>query len=375
MLRICLVDDDALLLSGMQRVLRRAAPSVELTCANSGPEALALLEQQSVDVVLTDLSMPGMDGETLLRHVQARFPHMTRVLSTGALDAYRAFDLQLVAHRSIAKPMPAANLVALLTGFAEWHEQRRLLPDSDGDREIAWHSAAAERLRVQSRVITADVARQNPWLAMLLLQATHGGFVEAGTPLDVSAAVRALGPARLEIMARRLQQLPLDGRDVSNSHEPTPHLRASMPLVALTHEIARSVAPAFVPHPEGGSDDPQLPAHFVAVAETAAVLRAAAIAMPSDADRLLALRVALDAERFGVPRVIVEAIRESVLETEGDVVAPGVVVRWAAALLQEPDCLHTSDAAHTLHGTVALAARDRWRELARLSRAEQRSAA
>jgi two-component system response regulator AtoC len=64
---ILLVDDDTAITTVLGSLLKQAGLST-LT-ARSGNEALALLEKQPVDVVVTDLRMPGMDGMTLLRHV------------------------------------------------------------------------------------------------------------------------------------------------------------------------------------------------------------------------------------------------------------------------------------------------------------------
>ncbi len=51
--------------------------------ANSGIEALEILEQQAVDLVLTDLLMPGLSGTDLAREVKQRHPHLPIVLYSG----------------------------------------------------------------------------------------------------------------------------------------------------------------------------------------------------------------------------------------------------------------------------------------------------
>ena len=75
------VDDEANILSALKRSLRGAGYCV-LT-AGGGEQALAMLEQVPVDVLLSDMRMPGMDGAQLLEQVHARWPQVVRILLTG----------------------------------------------------------------------------------------------------------------------------------------------------------------------------------------------------------------------------------------------------------------------------------------------------
>ena len=75
------VDDEANILAALKRSLRGAGYNV-LT-AGGGVEALALLEQTPVDVLVSDMRMPGMDGAQLLEQVHARWPQVVRLLLTG----------------------------------------------------------------------------------------------------------------------------------------------------------------------------------------------------------------------------------------------------------------------------------------------------
>jgi CheY-like chemotaxis protein len=68
--RILLVDDLSYVRDAMAELLRGAGYAVE--AVGSGPAALAALEQEGADVVLTDLYMPEMTGWDLVRAVRAR---------------------------------------------------------------------------------------------------------------------------------------------------------------------------------------------------------------------------------------------------------------------------------------------------------------
>ena len=78
------VDDEPSILSALKRVLR--TEDCQVLQAGSGAEALELLSQQCVDVVISDMRMPGMDGAQLLAQVHQRWPDTARILLTGYAD-------------------------------------------------------------------------------------------------------------------------------------------------------------------------------------------------------------------------------------------------------------------------------------------------
>jgi CheY-like chemotaxis protein len=81
-IRVLLVDDQEAVRAVLEMHLREAGYAV--VAAADGIEALALLSAgQSVDAVVTDLSMPGMDGLVLMRAIRAHHPKMPAVLLTG----------------------------------------------------------------------------------------------------------------------------------------------------------------------------------------------------------------------------------------------------------------------------------------------------
>jgi len=73
-LRLILVDDERNVLEGLRRLLRPLRATWEVRTATSGVEALALLDAQPADVIVTDMRMPAMDGARLLSIVKERAP-------------------------------------------------------------------------------------------------------------------------------------------------------------------------------------------------------------------------------------------------------------------------------------------------------------
>jgi two-component system chemotaxis response regulator CheY len=85
--------------------------------AGHGQEALDILKEQEIDMVVTDLNMPIMDGVTLVRKLKAspRFQHIpiivvSSLLNEAAKDALREKGVDLL----VAKPLSPAGLSAVL---------------------------------------------------------------------------------------------------------------------------------------------------------------------------------------------------------------------------------------------------------------------
>jgi CheY-like chemotaxis protein len=76
------VDDDPSVREVVSRVLEAAG--YRIFQVNSGPAALDLLEREheNVELVISDLQMPGMDGAELLRQVSTRWPDLGIVIIT-----------------------------------------------------------------------------------------------------------------------------------------------------------------------------------------------------------------------------------------------------------------------------------------------------
>lgn len=79
--RVLLVDDDANVLSALRRTLRRE--KIEIETARDAREALAILGDGPVDLVISDHRMPGMSGVELLETIRTRWPKTVRILMSG----------------------------------------------------------------------------------------------------------------------------------------------------------------------------------------------------------------------------------------------------------------------------------------------------
>ena len=91
MARLLLVDDDRTLLD----LLSELFWGMGAHCASTAEEALGRLSKEEYDVVVTDISMPGMSGETLLGFIKTHSPGTPVIFISGAIDRERAERLRV----------------------------------------------------------------------------------------------------------------------------------------------------------------------------------------------------------------------------------------------------------------------------------------
>ena len=167
---LLLVDDEPNVLRSLRRVLRRE--NYRILTAESGAAALAAFEENEVDLIISDVRMPGLDGASLLSKVRTRWPQCMRILLTGHPD----LDVTITAinhgeiHRYIAKPWNDAELQIVVQQSLEFQfaekERARLeaLTRKQNQQLTAW--AAELEQRVQERTASLEATSR-------LLQQAH----------------------------------------------------------------------------------------------------------------------------------------------------------------------------------------------------------
>lgn len=94
--KLLVVDDERDLLTGIQRIIARTLPEIATTLCANAEEALVTIREESFDLALIDIKMPGMDGLELLTELRNADPWMTVIMMTGhgtietAVEAIRA---------------------------------------------------------------------------------------------------------------------------------------------------------------------------------------------------------------------------------------------------------------------------------------------
>lgn len=119
------VDDEPRVLSGLQRTLRK---NFKIITADSGLGALGVLdERDDVAVIVSDMSMPGMDGAQLLTHYRDHAPDTIRIMLTGNSDqesAVKAINEGAI-FRFLGKPCASEVLIeAIDAGIKQYRLQK-----------------------------------------------------------------------------------------------------------------------------------------------------------------------------------------------------------------------------------------------------------
>jgi HD-like signal output (HDOD) protein len=111
---ILFVDDEIPILNSLRRVFSGRGYNIFL--AGSGDEALSVLAREKVDMVITDVRMPGMNGYELLREIKAVYPSLIRVVLSGYTDEKLVVQIQKMslAKRYLFKPWKNQELIRIV---------------------------------------------------------------------------------------------------------------------------------------------------------------------------------------------------------------------------------------------------------------------
>ncbi|CAN5878628.1 response regulator [soil metagenome] len=108
--RILFVDDEPSILAALKNLLYKDRKRWDMAFALSGEAALEMLAVQPVDVLVSDMRMPGMDGATFLNRVKAEWPATARIMLSGHADREAIVRALPAVHQLLAKPCDAATL-------------------------------------------------------------------------------------------------------------------------------------------------------------------------------------------------------------------------------------------------------------------------
>ena len=129
---ILVVDDEGAIRYSISKTLQRVG--YQVSAASSGEEALDMLGEQTFDVVLTDIRMPGLTGVELLAKIKEKAPDAIVILMTGYASLGTAVEsLRLGAHDYLIKPSSSQDIrQSVARGLERAHnlQRRRLLLDA-----------------------------------------------------------------------------------------------------------------------------------------------------------------------------------------------------------------------------------------------------
>jgi response regulator RpfG family c-di-GMP phosphodiesterase len=232
--RILCVDDEPSILSALKRVFRPQGYTVLV--AGSGQEGLDLLAKAPVDLVISDMRMPHMDGAQFLEQVFAHWPEIKRILLTGYADATATIAAvnQGKIWSYISKPWNDGELVMTV---------QQALAHSRLARENAALVALTQRQNEELRQLNASleekvVARTADLRKALgMLEEAHGklktGFM---TTVKVLSSLFELRGGRLAGHSRRVAET---ARQLAKGLGIEESAAQDILLAALLHDIGK----------------------------------------------------------------------------------------------------------------------------------------
>ena len=112
--RLLFVDDEPLVLQGLQRTFHGMRSQWDMTFVGGGEEALTTLARQPYDAIITDMRMPRMDGAQLLDKVKELYPQVVRIVLSGQANRETVLRSAGPAHQYVSKPCDPQELKSRL---------------------------------------------------------------------------------------------------------------------------------------------------------------------------------------------------------------------------------------------------------------------
>ncbi|MDH3302276.1 MAG: response regulator [Acidimicrobiia bacterium] len=199
---VLFVDDENEVLNGLRGALRRLRNTYSFHFACGAEEALAILDRAAIDVVVTDMRMPGMNGVELLAQIKTRHPGVVRYVLSGEAQQELVVRAVPVAHRWLTKPCDREDLTAALGEAVRF---RALLADPALKRAVSSTGTLPSPPRLYGELLellsngevpvadVADLVGTDPAISAKLLQWANSAFSGGQRCDDLRTAVVRIG--------------------------------------------------------------------------------------------------------------------------------------------------------------------------------------
>ncbi|MDM4014382.1 response regulator [Roseiconus lacunae] len=221
-MNVLLVDDEAQVLRGVARTIECEAEEWEVHSANSAAEALECLDSEKIDVIVTDMSMPQMDGAELLEIVEIRFPNVLRIVLSGQADRDSVLRAIKPMHQYLSKPCDPDVLLAAI-------RRAEIYKDTITSSEVLDAVGRANCLPTLPSIVAeinqeidsdhgtiatiASVVSRDPVLSAKILQIANSAIFSVRQPiLDVEHGLSLLGVEMVRSLAISLAVFSTENR-------------------------------------------------------------------------------------------------------------------------------------------------------------------
>jgi HD-like signal output (HDOD) protein/ActR/RegA family two-component response regulator len=222
---ILFVDDDTNLIQGLKRMLYSMRKEWEMYFCDNIEEALNVLKKKPVDVIVSDMRMPIMDGTALLKLVKEKYPPVIRIILSGYSGQEMSIKASGLAHRFLAKPANTDTIKSTINGISSLralvHNPKLLrlvsgitklpsLPQiyTDLETEIDSQSPSLKKI---GDLISRDIS-----MTAKLLQLVNSAFF--GLPQNITDPIQALNFLGLEVVKSLVLLVKIFSSIDKNSH-------------------------------------------------------------------------------------------------------------------------------------------------------------
>lgn len=118
MFKVMVIDDEPIIRTGLRHVVDWESLGFQIVASKNGIEALNKLENEAIDLIITDIKMPQMDGIELLKALREKDNPVKVILLSGYAEfAYAQKGLSLGAMDYLLKPMDPVNIEEVLKKY------------------------------------------------------------------------------------------------------------------------------------------------------------------------------------------------------------------------------------------------------------------
>lgn len=196
---VLFVDDEAHVISGLRRFMRSRRDTWTSKFACGGANAVEILNHSDVDLVVTDMRMPGIDGAALLEWISNQQPGTIRFVLSGEANIDETYRIVGRSHQFLGKPCTPEKLSQTIasTLAGRWAADEAVGCDTTSflDR-LTTHAAVYEALLdcVKDPGATpsdaAQIIANDPGLSARILQLVNSAYF--GRPVETASIERAL---------------------------------------------------------------------------------------------------------------------------------------------------------------------------------------
>ncbi|HZR59157.1 MAG TPA: response regulator [Terriglobales bacterium] len=246
--RILFVDDEPLVLNGIERSLRTMRKEWQMEFVLGGSEALETMARNPFDVVISDMRMPRMDGAQLLEQVKHRFPQTVRMALSGQSDRDTIFRCIGPTHQYLSKPCDIEEIKQKLTralalrDVLHHPELKQMVSRMEAVPSLP---ALLKSLKLlldcpnPSVSGVSDLIVQDMGMTAKVLQLVNCAFL--GTPARVASAKQAVSMVGLDNIKILVHTLGLFSEFTDTLPDPLTHLWChSLTTARFAQAIART---------------------------------------------------------------------------------------------------------------------------------------